>query len=252
MLDPSAPFEMSVDLALASAGLLFAGIVKGATGLGYASAALPLLVLTVGHGPAMAIVLVPAVATNVSVAVATGHAREIALRFGPLYLAMVPGIAAGVAALRWVDEPTAIAALGLSLISYAALALARPDYCIPLRLHRPLLLPTGFLNGVVTGLTGSQVMPLLPFVLGLRLDSARTVQAMNLAVLVASSVLGIALAFGGLMTPFLLCLSALAVLPALAGVSIGTRIRERLAAETFRTTVLLVLIAMGAGMLVRA
>ena len=43
-------------LALAGLGLFLAGIVKGATGLGYSSCALPFLVSAIGLKPAMALV----------------------------------------------------------------------------------------------------------------------------------------------------------------------------------------------------
>src|SRR6185436_20590924 len=54
--------------ALAALGLFLAGVIKGTTGLGYSSCALPFLVSAIGLKPAMALVLIPAMATNVSVA----------------------------------------------------------------------------------------------------------------------------------------------------------------------------------------
>ena len=67
-------------LLLAGLGLFLAGVVKGATGLGYSSCALPFLVSALGLKPAMALVLIPAMATNVTVACSAGHFTEISRR----------------------------------------------------------------------------------------------------------------------------------------------------------------------------
>jgi uncharacterized membrane protein YfcA len=67
-------------LLMAGLGLFLAGIVKGATGLGYTSCALPFLVSAIGLKPAMALVIIPAMATNVSVAFTAGHFAETAGR----------------------------------------------------------------------------------------------------------------------------------------------------------------------------
>ena len=58
---------------------------------------------------------------------------------------------------------------------------------------RALRVPVGLVNGIFTGLTGSQMMPLLPYMLALRLDTNRFVQANNIAVTLASAFLATAL-----------------------------------------------------------
>ncbi|PPD30893.1 MAG: hypothetical protein CTY20_01860 [Hyphomicrobium sp.] len=238
-------------LSLAGLGLLLAGVVKGATGLGYASCALPFLVMTFGLKPAMGLILIPAMATNVSVALSTGHVLSTTRRFGVLYAAMLPGIALGLWLLLLVDSRIATALLGSVMIVYAIMALARPAFEIPHRWQQTLQAPTGFLNGVMTGLTGSQVMPLFPYILALRLEPARSVQAVNLAVVIATVVLGTGMAASGILTSPILAMSIAAVIPALIGAAIGNRLRALLPAESFRTIALSVLLAMGLGLLIR-
>lgn len=238
-------------LAIAAIGLFAAGIVKGATGLGYASCALPFLVLSVGLKPAMAIVIAPALATNISLSLSLGNLRDTTARFKWLYLTMLPGIALGVWLLVWVPVKLAVQLLGAIIIGYVALALARPALAIPPRLETPLQWPTGFLNGVVTGLTGAQVMPLFPYIMALHLSPDATVQAVNIAVLIATTVLAVGLLQTGIMTPGLLALSIAALLPALAGVELGNRARDRIPAAQFRRIVLLTLALVGALLLTR-
>lgn len=238
-------------LFLAAMGLLIAGIVKGATGLGYASCALPFLVMAVGLKPAMAIVIAPALATNISLSLSAGHLRETVDRFKWLYLTMLPGIGIGVWLLLWVPVTLAVQTLGIVILGYVALALARPALAIPSHLQDLLQWPTGFLNGVVTGLTGAQVMPLFPYMMALHLPPDMTVQAVNIAVLVASTVLAVGLLKTGIMTPPLLALSVAALVPALIGVEIGNRLRSRIPAAQFRRIVLLTLGLVGVLLLLR-
>lgn len=238
-------------IGLAGAGLFLAGVVKGATGLGYSSCALPFLVSAIGLKPAMVLVLAPAMATNIAVAATAGHFAEILRRFAVLYFAMFPGIAIGIALLLHVDQSAAVLALGCIIVTYALFTLLHPHLSLSDRAEQLLKLPTGFANGILTGLTGSQVMPLFPYMMALDLDPNRLVQAINMAVMLASLLLAAGLLATGVMTPFLAGGSVLAVAPALIGIGLGTRLRRKMLATQFRTVVLLVLLGMGAMMIAR-
>jgi uncharacterized membrane protein YfcA len=238
-------------LLLAGSGLFLAGVVKGATGLGYSSCALPFLVSALGLKPAMALVLIPAMATNVSVACTAGHFGEISRRFAGLYLAMLPGIAVGICLLVWINQAIAVQALGIIIIAYVCLTVFRPQVIISGTLERALKVPTGFLNGVLTGLTGSQVMPLFPYMMSLNLDPNRMVQAINIAVLLASLLLAVGLMMAGIMTTNLLFISVLALGPALLGCELGNRARKLIPVAQFKSVVLAVLFATGALLVLR-
>jgi len=238
-------------LAFAVVGLFLAGIVKGATGLGYSSCALPFLVSAIGLKPAMALVVVPAMATNVTVACTAGHFFETSRRFASLYLAMLPGIAVGVYLLVWVNQAVAVQLLGVIIIAYVLLTVFRPQMSLPQALEGVLKVPTGFANGVLTGLTGSQVMPLFPYMMSLNLDPGRMVQAINLAVLLASLLLAIGLLAAGIMTAQLLGVSVLALAPALAGCQLGTMARRYIPVDKFKSVVLFVLLVTGALLVLR-
>jgi uncharacterized protein len=238
-------------IAVAGIGLIVAGIIKGATGLGYASCALPFLTIAVGLKPAMAIVIIPAMATNINVALATDYFRETIVRFRWLYLSMLPGIFVGIWLLLRVDQSSATMALGLTIVAYVLVALMRPDLRVPEKYEVRLQWPIGFLNGMVTGLTGSQVMPLFPYVMALQLEPARTVQAINLSVLIASAVLAVGLASAGLLTFHLLAASIVSIVPALIGVELGIRIRNSIPIERFRQLILITLLLVGVLLILR-
>jgi uncharacterized membrane protein YfcA len=238
-------------VAIAIGGLFLAGVLKGATGLGYASCALPFLVVAIGLKPAMALVIIPAMATNIGVAVTTAHLLQTVRTFAGLYVSIVPGVLVGLWLLVWIDQAIAVQVLGVTILGYVTLALAKPNFSLPQRWHAALQVPTGFANGVLSGLTGSQVIPLFPYMMSLHLAPDRMVQAVNLAVLVTSLMLMAGLLSTGLMSWLMLVISITAIVPALLGVSLGVRARGMISEQQFRTAVLAVLGALGLLLLAR-
>ncbi len=236
------------DLALAAAGLILAGLVKGVTGIGYATCAMPILAMAVGLHAAMAIVVVPAIVSNAALLATGGGLVRTATRFRLFYLASVPGIACGILLLGAVDPRIATQGLGLLTIAYVVQAVVRPDLILPARFEKPLALPAGFLNGVLTGLTGSQIFPLVPYMLALKLDAGTQVQAINLAVTIAALALGASLVGAGIMTPELLVLSCAGAGFAIAGVLAGTALRSHLPVDGLRRATLVVLLAIAVGL----
>lgn len=236
------------ELVLVTAGLWAAGLVKGLTGIGYTTCALPFLVAAVGLQSAMAIVIAPAIASNAAVIAGSAGLVSVARRFGLFYGGIIPGIAAGVIALTHIDTGLATRLLGWITLGYVGLALARPDVHLPAVLERPLALPAGLVNGFLTGLTGSQILPLMPFMMALRLPPDLQVQAVNLAVTIASAVLALTLIGTGVMTAELLVVSVAGIVPAVIGVAAGNVLRRRLEPGLFKTLTLLTLAAMGVAM----
>ena len=238
-------------LLLAGIGLFLAGVLKGVTGLGYSSCALPFLVGSVGLKPAMVLILLPAMATNISVTVTAGHFAETAKRFSRLYVAILPGIAVGLLLLAWLPQSVAVRSLGVVILAYSTLSLVRPDFVLSRKSERRLQVPAGFANGVIAGLTGSQVMPLFPFMMALELDSNRLMQAINLAVTLTSAILAIGLFSTGVMTPELALGSVIAVAPAIGGANLGARLRSHVSVSRLKTIVLMTLFGSGVLMLLR-
>ncbi len=239
-------------IVFAISGLFVAGIIKGATGIGYSSCALPFLAASLGLKAAIVLLVVPAMASNVAVLFSTGSLEVAVKRFWPLYLATLPGILAGVMLLMWADKRIPVQILGVIISAYAIQAWLRPSFSLQPGTARAAQVPVGLLNGLLTGFTGSQVMPLMPYMLSLKLDSALFVQAVNIAVVIASVFLGIGLWASGLMSVPELGLSVLAVVPALLGVQIGNWARCHIPQTHFRSIVLAVLLLIGISLLIKA
>lgn len=241
MTDPFTP-EILAATAFAYTAAAF---VKGATGLGFSTICLPLLALAIGVPGTLPLLIIPSIASNLLVVRGAGHFRESVRRFWPVYLAAPPGIAVGLALLVHVDADTAAAVLGAALGGYALLALGKPDMVLPSRLERRLSVPIGFLTGTVNGLTGSQVMPLVPYMLSLRLSPDRFVQATNCSFTFSSLVMAFGLVEIGLLTWAAAAVSVAGLALVWLGVTLGTVLRRRLTTGIFRGMVLMLVLLLG-------
>ena len=224
---------------------LLAGSVKGVVGLGLPTVSLALLTATIGLQPAMALLLVPSFVTNAWQAAVGGHGRAILLRIWPFLLTATAMIWVGAQALTRVDVSILSALLGVLLMTYAVLGLGRPQIAIPRAWEIWAGPVTGAVNGVLTGLTGSFVVPGVPYLQAIGLPRDLLVQAMGM--LFTASTLGLALALGGqqLLTTELGLLSAAAVAPALLGMALGQLLRRRIPEASFRRCLLVALLALG-------
>lgn len=232
-------------LSIATLGLLLAGIIKGATGLGYASCALPFLAAAMGLKQALSLVMLPAMASNFLIICITPHRGETLRRFWPLYLAAIPGIMAGIYLLVWFGQKIPTISLGILIFAYSAYSIVRPRLAIPKKFQAPLQVPVGLVNGFFTGLTGSQVLPFLPYILGLQLDADRTTQAVNLAITIWSGVMLIAMYQSGVASSGSLIASVVALVPALLGIWAGSACRSMIPDRHYRLIVQVVLAFLG-------
>lgn len=229
-----------------------AAFVKGTTGLGFSTTSVPILAVVYSVPAALPLVLIPSMVSNALVMCDAGHFVETVRRFWPLYLAALPGIALGLFLLVRVDPAVAAAVLGVVLIIYALYALMQPTLRVPARAERPLAPVIGLMTGTVNGLTGSQVMPVLPYLLGLGLDPQRFVQAINVSFTLSSLAMIAGLSGVGLITPQIVLVSVAGLIPVYLGVALGSRVRRLLSPDIFRRIVLLLLIVLGAALGSRA
>lgn len=227
------PFE-PVLLIWIGAVFLLAGMVKGTIGLGLPSISLGLLAATLDLKLAMILLLAPNLVTNLWQALSGGHFVALLQRLWLFLLCAAAAIWLGSAGLVLVDPKALAALLGLLLAVYALLGLLRPPLSLPAK-HEIWAGPlVGVVNGVLTGLTGSFVVPGVPYLQALGLTRDQLVQAMGM--LFMASTLGLGASLGGrsLLSLDLLLLSGFCVLPALLGMSLGRRLRDRLSETAFK------------------
>ncbi|MBS8275530.1 sulfite exporter TauE/SafE family protein [Thalassospira tepidiphila] len=232
-------------IAIIAVAYFVAAFVKGATGLGFSTSALPILAIGLGLKAGMPLVIIPSLVSNSIIMAQAGHFRETISRFWPMFLATIPGILIGLAVLELVDSILAGAILGLVLMSYGAITIFRPGKPLSDKVARRVAPVSGLATGLINGITGSQVMPVLPFLLSLRLEPKRFLTAINISFSLSSIIMALGLARLGLFTLETLWISLAGLVPVYLGTKLGTIVRDRMDAETFRKVVLIMLIIFG-------
>jgi hypothetical protein len=238
---------------LLAVSLIFAlaGAVKGVIGLGLPSVSLAILTIFFGLQPAMALLLVPSLVTNVWQACAGGRLRELLRRLWLFLLCAAAGIWVGVEVLAVADAALLARLLGVLLAAYALLGLLTPQMTLPASAETwagPLV---GVINGVLTGLTGSFAVPGVPYLQALGLPRDALVQAMGILFTISTVALAIALQGKRLITGDQALMSLAAVVPAVVGMWLGQRIRRLLSEAVFRKVLFLSLLVLGLYIVVR-
>lgn len=228
---------------------LVAAGVKGITGLGFSTTCLPFLAFIVGLKEALPLVIIPSISSNLVVMYGAGRFRETVLRFWPMLLATVPGLVLGLWALSAVDGRQAGAALGAILLVWCGFSLAKPEITLSARLAAGLGPFSGAITGFINGVTGSQVMPLVPFLMMQRLHRDLFIQGVNCSFTMSSLIMAIGLGGLGLFTLDALLVSLAGVAVMVFGLRAGEKMRHRLSPDRFRLAVLFVLMAMGISLL---
>lgn len=238
-------------IAVLCAVFFLGGFVKGIIGLGLPTVAMGLLSIAMPPAHAAAAIVIPAVATNVWQILAGPALLALARRFAVMMLGVVIGTFATVGLLT---RSTALAtvALGAVLVAYGVLGFFPGRLEIAPRTERWLSLPIGLVNGMINGATGVFVIPSVPYLNSLRLEREELIQVIGIHALVCPLALGCALALQGEFHTGLAASSIVALLPALAGMYAGQRLRRRLNPEVFRRWFFAGLIGLGGYMVLRS
>ena len=224
---------------------LLAGLVKGVIGLGLPTVSLALLTAVLGLPQAMALLLVPSFATNLWQALAGGNGRAVAARIWPFLVMATLTVGIGALALTRVDLDLLSGLLGLLLAAYALINLGGLPIAVPATHERWVGTMVGATNGVLTGMTGSFVVPGVMFLQAIGLPRDMLVQAMGMLFTLSTIALAVALGGSGLLSAELGVLSVVALVPAIAGMILGQKLRGRLSEPVFRRCFFLALLAMG-------
>lgn len=242
------PFEVLLVMALA---LGAGGLVKGATGAGLPLIALPVLAAFLGVAHAVAIISLPVLVTNVW---QTAQLRDelSKLKFlPPMLIAGAAGVAIGVWALTMVPDRGLSAILGMLLFAYIALRFGKPEFRIGEAAAVALAWPAGFVAGILQGATGISAPVGLTFIHALRLERRAHVAAVSTMFLVLVALQVPALAVAGILDRERFIQSALAILPAVAAMPVGTYFSSRLSQTAFDRVILTLLGVIGIELLAK-
>ena len=222
-------------------GLGLGGFVKGAIGLGLPLVTVPALAAFLGVPHAIAIMMVPLVVTNAwQLWQFRRHFQGTEFLIG-LLPAGVIGIGIGTWALTNLPAQTLSLMLGVMIVIYILINLARPDMRIPPKTAIRMSPFVGIAAGALQGSTGIAAPVSVTFIHSLRLAREQfifTAAAMFLLFTVTQS---IALTYAGILTFERFIQGWLALIPIALAMPLGGYAAKRFGRKTFEHAILILL-----------
>ena len=232
-------------LILIASAFLLAGFIKGVVGLGLPTVSMGLLAVTMAPSQAIAIVIVPAIVTNIWQTFGGPYLRDIMRRLWPLMAGTVVGIWLNAGVLTGPYAPYGTVVLGGLLVIYAALGLSKISFKVARRDEKWIGGIVGVLTGVVSAATGVQVIPSMPYLQAIGMEKDELVQALGVFFTVATVALAFNLTTAGLLTAATALPGAVAMAASFTGMFIGQAVRTRMQPEVFRRGFMIAMIFLG-------
>ncbi len=244
----------AIGLVAAMAVLAAGGLAKGAVGF-----ALPMIAIS-GLGAflpaqtAVAVLILPTFFANLWQALFTGwrDAAATLRKYWLLNLALLPTIALASQLLAVLDEKVVFMILGVGVTLFSLAQLLRLRMPDPSGAPRVTQIATGFLSGIFGGISGVWGPPILMYLIARNTPKAEQVRAMGISFFFGSIVLTGGHTFSGILNAGTAPVSALGVIPVMAGMAVGIAIQNRMDQAGFRRATLVVLVVAGLNLLRRA
>lgn len=224
---------------------LLAGFVKGTIGLGLPTVAMGLLATRMPPAHALAIVIVPAIVTNIWQTFVGPYLRDIVRRLWPLMIGTVLGILAGAGLMTGPYAAYGTVVLGCLLVIYAIIGLTKLRFSVPRAHEKWVGGIVGLVTGVISAATGVQVIPSMPFMQAIGMEKDELVQALGVFFTTATVALAFNLTGAGLLTTATAVPGGVAMVAAFAGMYLGQVLRARMDADTFRRWFLIAMMLLG-------
>ncbi len=231
---------------------LLAGLVKGVVGMGLPTVAIGILGVVMAPVQAAALLIVPSLVTNIWQYVAGPSLGAPIRRFATLLVGVCLGTGLGIGVLTGGATGLASAALGTVLAVYGVIGLISTHLRVAPQSERWLSPFVGVLTGLLAGATGVFAIPAVPYFSALGLEKEALIQTLGLFFTVCTVALAVGLMAHGQFSSGIATGSLLALIPALAGMMLGQRVRNRLNPLVFRRWFCIGLVILGAYMALRA
>lgn len=228
-----------------AAVFLLAGFIKGVVGLGLPTVSMGLLAVTMAPSEALAIVIVPAVITNIWQTFVGSYLRDIVRRLWPLLIGTAFGVWLNRGSLTGSYAHYVPIGLGVLLVIYAIIGLSKFAFKVAPRNEKWIGGIVGLITGMISAATGVQVIPSMPFLQAIGMEKDELVQALGVFFTVATVMLSVNLTTSGLLTASSALPGAIAMAGSFAGMFIGQTVRTRMPADAFRRWFLIAMIFLG-------
>ena len=228
-----------------AAAFLLAGFIKGVIGLGLPTVSMGLLAVTMPPSQALAIVIAPAIVTNIWQTFVGPYLRNIIIRLWPLMLGTAFGIWLNGDMLTGPYARYGTVILGILLAIYATISLRKFTFSVAPSNEKWIGGIVGVITGVISAATGVQVVPSMPFMQSIGMEKDELVQALGVYFTVATLALAFNLTAAGLLSAATALPGVIALVASFVGMFIGQAVRTRMDPDTFRRWFLIAMIFLG-------
>jgi len=239
-------------VAAGALAILFGGLLKGVVGMGAPLFAIPVLAAIYGVPTALAVMTLPLIASNLwqmwTYRTATEGRGALAL----MLAGGVIGIAIGTALLGIVPEAWLATTLGVLLLVYLGVHMARPEFAVTPSAARRAALPVGVVTGMMQGAAGVSTPVSVTFIHSQRLPREAHLFAVSSMFTIMAVTQVVALSAVGIMDLRLAATSVAALAPILIGVWLGQILGEHVSRQVFERLTLVVLLLVALGLLARS
>jgi uncharacterized protein len=239
--------------AFIAAAFLLAGLAKGVSGLGLPTVGMGLLGLTMPPAHAAALMVVPALITNIWQMLSGPGLWRLVRRLWLMESGVCLGTWAGAGMMTGSNTGFASVALGIAVMAYAAIGLMNVHLPqVPARTEWWLGTLVGGATGLISAATGVFVIPAVPYLQALSLRREEFGKALGLSFTVSTVALACSLAASGSLELGSGLHSLLALFPALVGMAAGQRLLRTMSPATFQRWLFSGLMLLGAHLAIRS
>ncbi len=239
-------------LLIALAAFLVAGIIKGTIGIGLPTITISLLAQVTDPRVAIALLLLPALVTNVWQVYRGGRLRQSVQSLWPFGITMLVLIYVSSLYAAVVDVDYLVAGIGCMVVLWTLSSLIKAPPRIPAKLDRPVQFAAGAISGLIGGLTAIWSPPMVMYLHARRIDKDEFVAFTGFLILCGTVPLTLGYLTNGLLTTDLALSSSLMIVPTLLGFSIGERLRAHLNGGQFQKMLLIIFCLMGLNLIRKA
>jgi len=245
-------FDDPVMLAVVAAVMIAAGIVKGVVGLGLPLVIVGVLSIFLPIKAVLGVLILPLMVTNIWQVIEVRGTLAPLRRFWPLLIMMLLGLGIGAQLLVRLDPSWLYLIVGVIVTAFTVMGFLRPAMRLPDRLEKPAGIVIGGLAGVCGGLGGVWGPPITMYLLALDLKKDDFIGTVGLIWFLGALPLGLFYTAHGIVGSHNVLYSAAACIPAVLGLWLGQKIRERIPQDSFKKVLMVTLFLIGINLIRRA
>ncbi len=241
----------AADLTLVAVASGLAMLIKAVTGMGYPALFIPVVATVIGLEAAVSVVVLPNVVGNSLMAWRTWHARSETRDLVVLSIAVIIGVIVGTVVLVSVPEAPLLLLLVVCILSFVANEWWFGGLTISPTRARRASPAVGVVAGLLQGSVGVPGPVVIAWMYSYRLERDALILSLSVLFGVAALMQALTLARLDAYNADRLIAAGVALVPVLAVLPLGERLRDRLSGKQFNNAVMVMMLLAAAALLMR-